>query len=517
MPKDRESFLMLRDDKPQQRRRRTREAEPLVGATLLLALLAGCSGHAAESRRVRDALARLNAPGNSETRTFAEEPDNAGMNASEPAPVSIAPDAAGRSAEEPAALDSLVAIALRDNPAIRAADESVRAALAKIPQASAPPDPELLTRTLPEPAQYADGSNYFILSVMMSLPLPEKLDRAGRVALEEAWIALHDAERMRREVAAEVRRAYSRAYILDRTIETNLANRELLRGLIDVAHAEVAAGRRSQDDILRAQVELYALDSEVIDLRRERTEATADLNRLTARPAGTDLPALINLTPRTARVDRERVLAQADRFNPVLLRLQRQIERDRHAVRAAELASWPDLKFGIEWMYQRDREAMRVLPDPQTGMIPEVDRMSERGMDMWAIVAGINLPIWRGRIEGGIAEARSRLAASQHELAAERHRVASRIATSLSAVAAKQELVALFANTIIPQARQAYEVSRAAYSGGGKGDFPAVIESWRKWLAFTVQYHRSIAELETALADLEEAAGAGVAELEAQP
>ncbi|MCG3130404.1 MAG: hypothetical protein FLDDKLPJ_01161 [Phycisphaerae bacterium] len=483
----------------------------------MLASLAGCFGHTTESRRIRDTLARLNAPGNAETHAMIEEPDHAGGNASEPASVSIAPDAAGRSAEEPAALASLVAVALSDNPEIRAADESVYAALAKVPQASAPPDPELLTRTLPEPAQYADGRNPFILSVMMSLPLPEKLDRAGRVALEEAWMALHDAERMRREVAAEVRRAYFRAYILDRTIETNLANRELLRGLIDVAHAEVAAGRRSQEDVLRAQVELYALDSEVIDLRRERTEATADLNRLTARPLGTDFPALAVLVPRTVRADRERVLARAERFNPALLRLQRQIERDRHAVRAAELASWPDLKFGIEWMYQRDREAMRALPDPQTGMIPEVDRMSERGMDMWAIVAGINLPIWRGRIEGGIAEARSRLAASQHALAAERNRVAARITTALADLAAKEELVVLFADTIIPQARQAYEVSRAAYSGGGKGDFPAVIESWRKRLAFTVQYHRSIAEMETALADLEEAAGASVAELEAQP
>jgi cobalt-zinc-cadmium efflux system outer membrane protein len=239
--------------------------------------MAGCQGHATESRRVIEALNRLDATSKELAVTGAAPScpapakDTVAPAASDPSRGEAIPGPLASTAEEPRLLNEFLFLATRDNPEVRAADESVRTALAVVPQATAPPDPELLTRTLPEPARYADGNNYFILSVMMTLPVPEKLDRAGRVALEEAWMALHDAVKVRREVLAEVKRAYFRLYVLDKTIETSRANRELLRGLIDVAHAEVAAGRRSQEDVLRAQVELYALDSELIEPRSPAT------------------------------------------------------------------------------------------------------------------------------------------------------------------------------------------------------------------------------------------------------
>ncbi len=79
-----------------------------------------------------------------------------------------------------------------------------------------------------------------------------------------------------------------------------------------------------------------------------------------------------------------------------------------------------------------------------------------------------------------------------------------------------KELAAIFKNTIIPQAQQTYQVSQASYIAG-RSDFLYVIDNWQKWLVFTIQYHRAIGELERSVAELEQAIGMSLAEVDAAP
>jgi outer membrane protein TolC len=324
-------------------------------------------------------------------------------------------------------------------------------------------------------------------------------------------MAVAELQRTRLSVIADVKRTYFRIYIIDRTIEVDLANQDLLRGLIDAARAQVAAGRRGQDDVLRAQVELSSLESELVELRQERQTMAAMLNGLLNRPPGTAVPALPDYDLRSVDARLEDLLRRAAEHNPDLQRLQRQIERDRESLSLARLGYWPEFMVGFEWMYMRPRPAFQPLPDPTTGMRPDVDRMSESGGDMYAIMAGFSLPIWSEKIEGAVREAQRRLLASQHEYSATRNRVHYAIEDALARVRAQRELAGIFKHTIIPQAQQAYEVSRVAYSAG-TSEFLYVIDNWQRWLTFTIQYHRALGELERSVADLEQAVGLSLAE-----
>ena len=156
--------------------------------------------------------------------------------------------------------------------------------------------------------------------------------------------------------------------------------------------------------------------------------------------------------------------------------LKQQIERDRHAVKLARLAYWPDFALGFEWMLMDPRGAFEPLPDPQTGRRPMVSQMSEEGSDNWAITFGFNIPIWGQKIRAGIREARSRLLASQHQEVAARNRVRFALEDAVARVRAQRELAELFRGTIVPQTQQAFEVSRAAYSSG-TGDFLSIIDN----------------------------------------
>jgi len=409
-------------------------------------------------------------------------------------------------------LRDFIVLALERNPDIKAAEETARSKVERIRQVTALPDPFLNMKILPEPVRTAEGDNFFILGVSQKLPVPEKLDRAGRVAVEETRIALQQWQATRLRVIADVKRAYFQLYVVDRSIDVTQANQDLLRGLIDVARSQLAAGRRSQDDVLRAQVELSNLEAELIALRQRRVTIVARLNEVLDRQPQTEIQPPDEFGIREVGPAIDDLLAKAVDANPNLRRIKHQIERDRESLELARLAYWPDFALGFEWMSMEPRDAFRPPPNAMTGQRPTVSKMSEDGTDNWAITFGFSLPIWYDKIKGGVEEATRRLAASRAQYRSAENRVEFAIEDALERVRSQQELARLFRDTIIPQAEQTYHVSQASYTAG-TSDFLYVIDNWRKWLVFTIQYYRSMGELERSVADLEQAIGLSLPEV----
>ncbi|HVP12660.1 MAG TPA: TolC family protein [Phycisphaerae bacterium] len=430
-----------------------------------------------------------------------------------PRPTPEAHTSASAAASAPANLQELILHALEHNPEIQASEHTARAKANRVAQATSLADPLLSTKTMPTPLMLADGNQVFILGIDQDLPVPMKLDRRGQVAMDELRMALHDLRGVQQRVIADVKRAYFELFVIDRSTDLALENKEIVKGLLDVARGQYAAGKRDQQDVLRAQVELASLDGDLIELRQRRTTTLAMLNSLLDRPGGThvDTPGGYDLRRVRARV--EDLLATAADVSPELGRLQEQIQRDEAAVELAKLAYWPDFKVGVEWMAMEPRRPFIPLPDPDTGKRDPVDFMPSSGTDMWAITVAINLPVWFEKIEAGIREARHTLSASRQEYAAAKNQIAYRVRDAMARVRSQRELAELFAGTIIPQAKQTYDVSLAGYTAG-TSDFEFLIDNWQKWLAFRTQYYRALGELERSVADLEQATGVSMVDID---
>ncbi|MCP4245494.1 MAG: TolC family protein [bacterium] len=494
---------------PTRRCRRLGARRLLLAVAAVVALAPSCTLQRQGAEEVASALERHAQRNPAHAEAYARTPVQPSADSTEPTNDSAPPP-------DPYGLREFIVRALAENPSIKAAEQRARAQAERIAQVTALPDPMLKTKTLPEPIRTAEGDNFFILGVSQKLPVPEKLDRAGRMALDETRMALERLDDTRLSVIAQVKRAYFQLYVIDKSLEVTAENQQLLRGLIDVARAQVAAGRRAQDDVLRVQVESSKLEADLIGLRQRRATVVASLNRLLDRPSATSIATPPDFGIRQADLSLEDLLARAARANPALKRLERQIEREQHAVELARLAYWPDFTVGFEWLSMEPRDAFRPPANPTTGQRPTVSKMSEGGGDNWAVTFGFNLPIWFNKIEAGIREARYRLAATRRDYEAARNRVDFEIADALERVRSQRALAMLFDGTIIPQARQAYQVSQASYVGG-RSDFLYVIDNWQKWLAFTIQYYRSLGELERSVADLEQAIGMSLTESGASP
>ncbi len=480
---------------------------------LVIFLLSGCALNESGTKEVSAVLETQAGTQSQVAASYAPSSRPATAPAAKPAPLL-------------SALLDYIILALQNNEDILAAQQVALAKARKIPQVTALPDPMIGTRTFSpnRPMMLADGNNPFVMTLTQQLPHPEKLDRAGRIALEETRMALRELEQTRLRVIADVKRAWFQLYVLDRTIQITRENQTLLSDLIAVARIQVTANKRPQDDILRAQVELSNLDRELIELRQNRTTAAATLNTLLDRPPYTSIssPESFALDQTDLKIDQ--LISQAGKNNPELKKLEHQITRDRENQKLARLGYWPDVTVGLEWMAMEPRKPDSAPPkvtmqqQPNGTMVPMVesamsDSMTKSPGDMYAIMVEMNLPIWLQKTQAQILEAEYNLGASIHQYNAAKNMVNFRIQDALARVQAQKQLAEILKTTIIPQARQTYEVSRVSYTAG-TSDFPSLIDTWQKWLTFTIQYHRALGELQRSLADLEQEIGTSLSKTE---
>src|SRR3989338_4881641 len=133
--------------------------------------------------------------------------------------------------------------------------------------------------------------------------------------------------------------------------------------------------------------------------------------------------------------------------------------------------------------------------------------------DGWLARVGITWPRapWsRGAIDTRVGEANARIDAAKAQLRAMESAVRLAVQDAFILVKATEQRVALLRTTLLPQSRQALEVSRIAYQTD-RLDALGVVDSERVLLTVELDYSRSLSDLERAPGDLEQAVGTELA------
>lgn len=427
------------------------------------------------------------------------------------APAAVSPIGAGRreqadSEEHGCAslsqLELYIQDALERNPSVLAAVADTQAKLERVSQATSLPDPIFRAAVRPEPIRTAAGDVHFTLSVAQKIPLLARLDHAGRAATAEVRMAIERLDATRLRVIADVEQAYHRLYLTERSIELTEAHRRSLEDLGRVLATQYRVGKAEQHDLLRIQTEIAKLGNDLARMADRRASAAAALNRLMDYPPARKLSATGPISVCTLAADVEELMALAVEHNPELAILVRRERRDREKIELAELAYWPDPTIGFEWTAIDPRDAFT----PPNAQPAAINRMSETGTDSWAVMLQFSVPIWFERIEAAKREARLMLRKTQHEKHATLNTIAFRIFDACERVQTQRCTIDLLESTLIPQARQTYDVSLTAYQAG-KSNFLTVIDNWRRLLDFELMVHRAIAQLETTFSQLQHDVG----------
>ena len=174
-------------------------------------------------------------------------------------------------------LRDLVAEALYNNPEINAAIHQMDVTRARVPQAGALDDPELEYMREEMPGFKWPDAMYSRLELTQMFRFPSKLSKQTELAQIEAEHAHHDHLEKMNEVLASLKSSYYELWFVQQSIQLTQENARLLRQFTDIAQTKYGVGQVSQQDVLKAYVEIAKIDNQLIDLRQRELSAKAML------------------------------------------------------------------------------------------------------------------------------------------------------------------------------------------------------------------------------------------------
>lgn len=333
------------------------------------------------------------------------------------------------------------------------------------------------------------NTNMYMFMFGQDIPGPGKRRLREAVVQKDVQLAETNIAVRARDVVDRVKRAYAELFLARKAIEVHHASVDLLRQLADVAQAKYTTGRISQQDVLKAIVELSRVHDHLLTLNQQAQLAEAQLNTLLGRPPNAAVGPLADPHERVLLPSSDTLQQLAVEHQPELRMARLRAERAE-----AQLAV-------VNRDYKPDFFAMGGY------MLMPNDR------DAWMAKVGITWPAapWsRGRLDAQRAEATAEIAAANARVRAVENALRLAVQQAYVRVKTAERRAALLRTTIVPQSEQTLEVSRVAYQTD-RVDFLALIDNERVRLDAQLDYYRALSDLEQALAELERAVGTDIA------
>jgi outer membrane protein TolC len=393
-------------------------------------------------------------------------------------------------------VEHLVDVALSVHPRIRAARARVAAASNRAPQVSSLEDPVLTNSFYPisdQALQTAAGRAGNTLSIIQKYPWREKRWTKAAIANRETRMAAAKLEQAELEVEEMVRLAYYELWFAGQAIRITEASRQIGAELVKLAEARNSAGG-SQRDVLRAQLQLDSLEDRLINLRRQKRVAQADLAAYIGAPEALNIEPLEELPVAGVPQQIEELFAAACECSPRLRERRWAVSRDQQKQQLACLQKYPDFTFGAGWQSITESDAIAG---------------SANGHDNVNFMVGLTLPIWSERIHAGVREASADVLASSREFTDARDDTLRQIRRLSEQAYAADEQLRLYNDRILPRAKQALQLASADYRGR-LVDFGEVADGFNEVFLFELQIARSQATLAGALARINRAVGCEV-------
>ena len=388
-------------------------------------------------------------------------------------------------------LDDLISYALANNPEIRAASLDHQAALERIPQVTAWPNPELNLRYFAEEVQTRVGPQEYAFGFSQPLPWPKRLKLQGEMAAHAATSAAAEIDVVRNRLVAEITRLWYELSLLTQSVAIMRAHRDLVVSFEGVTRARFATGTARHPDVIRASIELGNVENQLASLKDRRSPLVAALNGLLHRPPSASLPDPPLLEFHPLRTDEQELLNTLMRDNPVLRALNFQAASAKAQFRHAQTASLPELAVGLDYTV--------TGPAIVSGV---------RGSSQDPISANlrITLPLSRESYRAEQREAQANLDAIRARQSTELDRLRALVISHLYQLRDAEREIVLFQTVLLPKAKEALGALQRAYSSG-TASFNELIESLRVQLDLELGQARAMADHGQTRASLDELFG----------
>lgn len=375
-----------------------------------------------------------------------------------------------------ASLTDYLSRAQTANPQLQAFDQRYRAAVQRVSQVSALPDPVFQVTSFVESVQTRTGPQENIFMLSQKIPWFGKLGRREDAASAEGEALWYAYQSQQLSLARRVSIAFFEYGYIKEAIRLTGENRDLLRNLEPIVQAKVEGGA-DLNALLRLKVEIGRVDDRLQSLRQRRIVQSADIAKLLALPESSVLPWPQWESPDVAGLNGLSLVRAIEANNPELEMLRRKVASATARREIAKLESYPDFSLGMNYIQ---------VGDPGTSV-------ADAGKDAWGVTVAVNIPIWFDKYKAARAEALADQRASENELTNRFNELRADLSASLALLDDANRRLKLYGNELLSLAEQAVENSRTSYESGRTGILE-VIDSERSLLDLQLLYWRAAAD-----------------------
>ena len=387
-------------------------------------------------------------------------------------------------------LDALVREGVEHNPEVAAARERWEA-LRRVPiQARTLPDPQIqiqeFTVGSPKPSAGYETSDFYYtgFSAAQDLPAPGKLRLQGEIAEQDAEIARHRYEAMRRATAERIRESYFELFYLTRTIGLLQAEHADLQSIEQIAQARYRVGEGQAQDVLKAELQATRMLNQIEHHHREMQQRQAALKAALGRERDSPDIVIGTVQPTHIELTRDKLARAVEERSTDVMIDRATEERSEKALSLARKGYIPDFTLG--YSYQKTGPGRR---------------------DYYMLTVGARIPLyfWRRQTpaveQAALEESAARSQIRAHELDA-----GAAAEERLVAIHASDRVLRIYEEGLIPQAENSLEAALAAYRVS-KVDFQTMLSAFVDLLELRQEYYRELADHEIAVAKLEQIIG----------
>ncbi|MEW6429249.1 MAG: TolC family protein [Thermodesulfobacteriota bacterium] len=395
-------------------------------------------------------------------------------------------------------LDDLLLLITLRNPALRGAEETYRATLARYDQATALDD--LLQRyaAFTQGIEPGAGSMGGRTPLGLQFPAPGIVSLRGEIARQEILEAFERLQASRRGVIAAGRRACWELHYAGRELALARQSLVLYAGLRQTVATRYEAGQEDMQPLLRVDAELSRIAARIPVLAAGVGAQEEVVRALVVLPAAARIgtPAVPAAVEDAGDVQALAALALEERQE--LRQLRAAVRRAELFIELAETAAYPGLSLNLSLPVRNE-----VMAATGEGGRPETFALATPA----ATGAGQPLSPAYGIDSAYLQEARRDLLALRQEL----RRAEADSRRDVHAAwyrldrAVREEAVARA--RVLPLAKAEFDSAAAGY-GAGNAVFAEMIGAADRWLGARLEWERRRADVGIAAADLDEVVGA---------
>ena len=389
-------------------------------------------------------------------------------------------------------LSEFLSYALANNPAIQISREKWRQTVEQYPVATSLPDPQFMVTYFPKPIETRMGPQDWNASISQMIPFPGKRSTSGRLVETDAAVAKLKTDATARQITAKVAASFHELLYIRQALTITEKNFELLEKLRLLAETGHAENKALFIDVIKTQSKLGQIRYDLLLLKElEQTETTA-LNALLNRSPDAFIGDLEAPHLPSLECPLERLYQMADESQEGIAISRLNIKKAEIGVDLAEYVKRPDFKVGLFYA---------SIGNPDVSMPP-----ADAGEDAVGIQFGLSLPIWPGRNNSRIVQARSRVTQEKATASETANAVHTRIRSLYFKLNNSRRLISLYSETLLPQAQQSMALA-GTWFREGKGSFADFVEIQSSVYNFQLSIARARADYGKTLAQLQTLVG----------